>query len=267
MMLEKTHKQSPMKTQSIWAARRSGTKSWLACPTVKRLTGADDCAFTRTELLATLAALFLLGAVALPLLASSKPRSERVLCLNNLRQIGVAMNLRATETDNLYHWRVPVANGGVSGHAQQGNTWFQFAWVSNELATPRILMCPADKAKKLATSWGIEDNGGFLHASYRNLAASYGIGLDAFSDNPNHVLSGDRNMDTRILAGCSAGPTGVPTFLVPSDLRTKWTHNIHFSSGNALFTDGRALELSNKELREAINAGDDNGSIHFLLPN
>jgi hypothetical protein len=257
-----------MKTDFGLLGRQSRVAFSPVTSSVPRPQTSSSRAFTRTELLATLVALFLLGAVALPLLAGSKPRSERVLCLNNLRQIGVALNLWATDHGNLYPWRVQPPEG-VRGAAQTGNPWYSFAWVSNELATPKVLMCPADKTKRMASSWGFEAEDGFLNASNRNNALSYAVGLDAFGDNPNHVLSGDRNLNSGgLLSGCSALSGGsVPAFRTsPPDAFVGWTDRLHYSSGNTLFTDGRAVELSSQGFREAISGGDDNGAVHILLP-
>src|SRR5260370_37182444 len=49
-------------------------------------------AFSRLELTVVLFTLALLAAEALPVLAGTRPRADRITCVNNLRQIGKAFN-------------------------------------------------------------------------------------------------------------------------------------------------------------------------------
>ncbi len=68
----------------------------------------NDCernrAFTLTELLVVLATLALLAAVVLPALAKSGDNSARTVCLNNLRQMGTALNLYTGENQDYLPW-------------------------------------------------------------------------------------------------------------------------------------------------------------------
>ena len=61
-------------------------------------------AFTLTELLVVLATLALLAAVVLPALAKSGDNSTRMVCLNNLRQLGTALNLYTGENQDYLPW-------------------------------------------------------------------------------------------------------------------------------------------------------------------
>src|SRR2546423_1347175 len=114
-----------------------------------------DKGFSRLELVVVLATLFLLAAVALPGLANNRARSEQVSCLSNLRQIGHAFHLWANDHGDKNHWWTPISEGGTYlapgetapwpfGPSLRNNSYFQFAWISNELATPQILVCPGD---------------------------------------------------------------------------------------------------------------------------
>jgi prepilin-type N-terminal cleavage/methylation domain-containing protein len=61
-------------------------------------------AFTLTELLVVLATLAILAAVVLPALAKSGDNSTRMVCLNNLRQLGTALNLYTGENQDYLPW-------------------------------------------------------------------------------------------------------------------------------------------------------------------
>ena len=58
-------------------------------------------AFTRAELLVVVAVFALLALIVLPALANNRPRSHRVMCANNLRQIGLAMQLWGSDHNDL----------------------------------------------------------------------------------------------------------------------------------------------------------------------
>ena len=59
--------------------------------------GYPRCGFTLTELLVVLATLAILGAVLLPALAATQPRSKAYQCLNNMRQLALAWTQYAGE--------------------------------------------------------------------------------------------------------------------------------------------------------------------------
>jgi hypothetical protein len=75
-----------------------------------------------------------------------------------------------------------VTNGGTMELLGGPDAWKTFQVMSNELSTPKILVCPQDLARDgYPTNFG--DN-------LKN-KISYFIGLDANEANPNYFLSGD----------------------------------------------------------------------------
>ena len=94
--------------------------------------------------------------------------------------------------------------------------------MSNELSTPKILVCPADADHSAATNF-LED------CSVRHL--SYFAPLDADDSRPQDVLSGDANL---IVNGRPV-PAGI---LNLATTPATWTKGRHGSVGNVGIADG-----------------------------
>jgi competence protein ComGC len=241
----------------------------------------SEAAFTRWELVALMAALFLLSLVAVPGLANTKPRGDRVTCINNLRMIGRAEHLWANDHRDQMPWRVDISEGGTQHNPLQNNSFVNYGVMSNELVTPIILACPSDDTAKPARTFSSSPADGFFNPNYRNRAISYFIGLDSFLTEPETAsqsafvaaLAGDRNLQVdAINVICSSGVTaaaGVYPYIRLNNTtpHTKWTNAIHGIFGNILMIDGQVAQTSGIRAVDAIAPPiDDNGSYHVLMP-
>jgi len=74
-----------------------------------------------------------LAAVALPALAKAKSRAQEISCVNNMKQLGLAAKMWASDNKDIY----PP----------------DFLSMSNELNNPKVLICPADTAHQAAVTW------------------------------------------------------------------------------------------------------------------
>ena len=205
----------------------------------------------------------------LPALASSRPRSQRVLCANNLRQIGAGFHLWANDHADKLPFEVSLAEGGTALHGLSANPWLQFSWISNELNSAAILLCPSDSGRP-ARDFSADPNGGYIHPNFANAATSYAV---AHGDDPSGltIISFDRNLgrDGRT-TGCTyfAGTWYVLVLFGPPSPALRWDERLHVSSGNVLRLGGNVDQVSNAGLPGAFTfpADDNRGNKHFITP-
>ena len=107
--------------------------------------------------LASIIALLLCGCS--PDLGNDKPVAQPITCVNNLKQIGLAFKTWALDHEYKYPFNVSTNQGGTMEFCLKGmdgfdrNAVFHLQIMSNELSTPRILVCPKDRSKKPALSF------------------------------------------------------------------------------------------------------------------
>lgn len=204
-------------------------------------------AFTRVDLLALLAGMGLICVIVIPSLGDSANRSERVVCLNNLGQLGRAYQMWATDHDGWLPFLADTNQGGLQRHPLGVNIYFQVAILSNELRNASVLACPSDLTTRRARDFSTAP-GGLLNPLLRNNAVSYFV-THAWDGLETGALAGDRNLEgTTFASGCSI-------FLSTLGLEGRiaaWRDSIHMSSGNILFQNGAAEQTSNVQLRSLL---------------
>lgn len=106
-----------------------------------RATLRED-AFTLIELLAAIAVLLILAAMLLPAAGAARGRADKIACLSNLRQFGVALQLYAGE------WAENLPPNMDGRDASSGKTWVE-GWLglpgpdrTNTMYLQRSLLAP-----------------------------------------------------------------------------------------------------------------------------
>src|SRR5436305_1092870 len=137
-------------------------------------------AFSLIELLVVVAMVLCVAAVYLPSIQRG-PVSQRINCVNNLKQIGLGFRTFSLDNQDCYPMQTPVTNGGTLELAAFGPAYLHFQVMSNELTTPKILACPEDKKRTAATNWVTDLFNGRI---------SYFVGLAANETNSQMFLTG-----------------------------------------------------------------------------
>jgi type II secretory pathway pseudopilin PulG len=205
--------------------------------------------FTLVALLVIIAVIAILAAMLLPALAAAKRKAQRINCVNNLKQCGLAFRIWEGENGDKYPMSVPTDKGGTMELTDGANTFRHFQVMSNELSAPKILICPADTR-------AVADN--FVRLKNQNV--SYFVGLDANEEFPQRFLDGDRNITA------DTAPENGILKLVPGQ-RVGWTETMHVNQGNVGLADGSVQQYSNPGLRNALqNSGDVTNVWRISLP-
>ena len=164
-------------------------------------------------------------------------RSTEIQCVNNLKQIGLAYRIWEGDNGDKMPMQVPANQGGAKEPAARGNVARIFQVMSNELSTPRILLCPADADRFVAKNFT---------AGFDNSHVSYFAGLDAADDKPAMFLSGDDNFDI----GGRPVETGV--LLLATNALVSWTAARHVNRGNIGLADGSVWTTDDKQLVQKL---------------
>jgi len=198
--------------------------------------------FTLIELLVVICVVAVV-VVLLPALTQHQ-RQERDLssCVNNLKQIGLAFRIWEGDNGDKYPMQVSVTNGGAMELAVAGDVAGIFRVMSNELSTPKILVCPQDTRRHFATNFTTDLN---------HQTISYFVGLDTEDKYPQMILSGDDNLEVngvRVRPGILNLLTNVPAEWTENERHGYPQHwsfrNQHLRIGNIGLADGSVQENS-----------------------
>ncbi len=194
---------------------------------------------TLVEVLLVLAIVAILTLMYLVSLPKQHIRAPGIQCINNLKQAGLATRVWEGDHNDKYPPQESATNGGSREFTTGPNVWRSFQVMSNELSTPKVVICPADADRIDATNFTF----------FNNSNVSFFYGVDANETNPAALLVGDRNLTNDL-------PLKNAVMELTTNQFPRWTKGLHETYGNIGLSDGSVQRVSNSGLRNAtINSG------------
>jgi prepilin-type N-terminal cleavage/methylation domain-containing protein/prepilin-type processing-associated H-X9-DG protein len=197
-------------------------------------------AFTLIELLVVIAIIALLMSILIPTLQRAREQSRRVICANNLRQIGTSLNMYGNDNDG----KLPLNNGGY---------WlWDIAYSTSDFiirtgATKETFYCPSDLSKKgdMAIVWQYTQDPRPYTATSDSVTEP-----QAGRDNYYRVTSYFWMMDTK--QGRTVQPVGTPQKRWVKNLNDKQPALAELMTDATLSTTGDPATASFVEVRGGL---------------
>jgi prepilin-type processing-associated H-X9-DG protein len=192
---------------------------------------------TLVEVIVVMAVVMVLIAMLLPALSRPHATNCYISCVNNLKQVGLCCRIWEGDHGDKYPWAVSQTNGGTMEFTSGPNAFRHFQVMSNELSTPKTVMCPAetDKDRLVATNF----------QNFNNSNISFFVGIQAVETNPMMILAGDHNITNGI--SIRNGLLDLTT-----NSLARWTSEVHKNVSNVALADGSVQMLTIAGLRATI---------------
>jgi Tfp pilus assembly protein PilE len=191
--------------------------------------------FTRLEMFVVCAVITIL--VGMGWMAVSGPRKyvRRISCVSNLKEIATANRIFVNDHNGLFAAQISTNHNGIMEFSSRGEAYKQFQILSNELGSPKVLVCPQDSRSSASN-----------FSALNNSHLSYFAGLDVSDKYPSGFLAGDRSLTVN---GASYATAVVR---VRTNDVVAWTPALHESEGYVAFADGSVLWLTTAKVNDLV---------------
>ena len=154
-----------------------------------------------------------------------------------------------------------IADWAVTTVAANANLmWRHFSALSNELSTPKIVVCPSDGGVTEAHNWGTNTVAATaaIQPFSHNRFVSYFVGLEADETRPQVFLAGDRNIvSSNAPLRTDVTKSAIITLKTNQQAGIAWSKDLHIEQGDICMGDGSVQQFSSSRLKQGIRDTDD----------
>ncbi len=199
------------------------------------LRSSASAGFTLIELIVMVAVAIAIVVVAGVQIRKAGQRAKAICCNCKLKQVGLAFKTWAIDHNDLFPMGLSTNSGGTLEYLETGAVFRHFQVMSNELSTPKVLVCPRD-VRKFSTSF---------ETNFSNANLSYFVGGLSNDTLPQMFLSGDRDL--------TGGVWRTGSILeLTTNTAAGWAKLLHPQPGNIALADGSVSAFSASNLNNAL---------------